>query len=296
MQTNNRKPRVPEFVSPRSDDECFRLFEIDSEYSGCSWHFHPEFQLGYVVSGVGERIIGDCVLAIEPGEIVLLGPNLPHVWRYDSTSLDQPIEAIAVHFRENFLGNDFMTKPEMRDLRLLLARASLGLQVVGQTRANLVPQIELLRKQSGFERLLNLLGILNIIARSREVLTLCSPVFQPVQAELEIGRLQRVFEYVKSNFDQPIDRDSAADLAHMSPSAFSRFFRSRTGVTFQSFVTDVRIGNACSMLLQPEVSITSVAVNCGFSELSTFNRAFRKLRNMSPGEYRARMETLSRFG
>jgi AraC-like DNA-binding protein len=207
--------------------------------------------------------------------------------------MNQPIEAIAVHFRENFLGNDFMTKPEMRDLRLLLARASLGLQVVGQTRANLTPQIELLRMQSGFERLLNLLGILNIIARSREVLTLCSPVFQPVRAELEIGRLQRVFEYVKSNFDQPIDRDSAADLAHMSPSAFSRFFRLRTGVTFQKFVTDVRIGHACNMLLHPEVSITSVAVNCGFAELSTFNRAFRKLRNMSPGEYRARMEILS---
>jgi AraC-like DNA-binding protein len=243
---------------------------------------------------VGERVIGDCVLAIEPGEIVLLGPNLPHVWRYDSTSMNQSIEAIAVHFREDFLGNDFLTKPEMRDLRLLLSRASLGLQVIGQTRAKLVPQVERLREQAGFERLLNLLGILNTIARSREVLTLCSPVFQPIQAELELGRLQRVFDYVKSNFDQPIDRDSAADLAHMSPSAFSRFFRSRTGVTFQSFVTDVRIGHACKMLLDPEIPITSVAVNCGFLELSTFNRAFRKLRNMSPGEYRTRMEALSR--
>lgn len=293
MQIRNKLPQVPGFVSIKRDDESFRLFEINAEYSGCSWHFHPEFQIGYVVSGAGERVIGDCVHPIEPGEIVLLGPNLPHVWRYDALNSRVPVEAIAVHFREDFLGNDFMNKPEMRDIRLLLSRASQGLQVVGQMRANLVPQMELLRTQSGFARLHVFLAILDTISRSRDVVTLCSPLFQPINAELDLGRLQRVFEHVKAHFDQPLDRDLAADIAHLSPSAFTRLFKAHTGMSFQTFLADVRIGHACRLLMDPNISITSVALNCGFEDVSTFNRTFRKQRKMTPSDFRMRMQSLS---
>lgn len=295
MNTDNGLSHVPGFVSVKRDDESFRLFEINNGYTGCSWHFHPEFQLGYVASGAGEKVIGDCVHAIEPGEVVLLGPNLPHVWRYDSPTMGVDINAIAVHFREDFLGGDFMNKPEMRDLRLLLARASQGLQVVGQTRQQIVAKIETLRAQSGFARLLTLLSILDTLARTREVFTLCSPLFQPLNAELEIGRLRRVYEHVKAHFDQPLDRDTAADIAHMSPSTFSRFFKAHTGMAFQEFVADVRIGHACRMLVNPGISITDVALDCGFADLSTFNRTFRKLRKMTPSGYRTRMLSICRI-
>jgi AraC-like DNA-binding protein len=283
---------VPGFFSVKREDESFRLFEISGGDSGCSWHFHPEFQLGHVISGTGERVIGDCIHSIDAGEVILLGPNLPHVWRYNPAEGGDDVDAIAIHFREDFLGNDFLNCPELRDLKLLLSRACQGLQVIGPTRQEIVPMLAAIRKQSGFTRLMTLLNILDLISHSRDVLTLCSPLFQPVQAELEMERLRRVCDFIKSNYHRPIDRDTAADIAHLSPSAFSRFFRTHTGLAFQDFVSEVRVGQACHLLLDPSHSITDIALDCGFGDISTFNRNFRRHRNMTPTDYRVRMQSL----
>lgn len=296
MKTKKTPLRAPSFASPKNESESFRLIEVNGGYSGCNWHFHPEFQLGYVVSGTGQRVIGDHVHDIEAGEIVLLGPNLPHVWHYDDKPGSQRVEAIAVHFQQDFLGPEFFNKPEASDVRLLLSRASQGLQVVGETRLALIPLLEQLRQQTGFARLLTMLTILDRIARSRDVMTLCSPLFQPVTTELELERLRRVLDYIKTHFDQPIDRDMAADMAHMSPSGFSRFFKSRTGMAFNEYVADVRVGHACRNLMDPRIPIMEVALNAGFADLSTFNRTFRKLRGMTPTEFRSHMQTLSHVG
>lgn len=295
-QSLSQTLRAPTFISPKAADESFRLIEVNGGYSGCGWHFHPEFQLGYVLSGAGQRVIGDNVHAIESGEIILLGPNLPHVWHYDCSPGKEPVSAIAVHFTESFLGADFFNTPEASDVRLLLSRASQGLQVIGETRLSLIPMMHRLRTQTGFPRILTMLSVLDAIACSRDVLTLCGPLFQPIGTDLEWERLRRIIEYIKAHFDQPLDRDTAADIAHMSPSGFSRFFKSRTGMAFNEYVSDIRIGHACRSLMDPRIAITDIALNCGFSDLSTFNRTFRKLRQMTPSEFRSRMLTLSRIG
>ncbi len=290
--SNQTMNRAQSFVSLHREDESFRLFEIDTESTGCSWHFHPEYQLSYVAAGTGERVIGDDVHSIEAGEVVLLGPNLPHVWRFETPCPDTIFESVAIHFRQDFLGSEFLDKPEMRDLRLLLSRAGQGLQVVGRTRERVVDKIEMLRRQMGLARLLTLLSILDEIARTREILTLSSPLFQPVRAELEVERLRHVYAFVKSNLNQPLDRNTAADIAHMSPSAFSRFFKTHTGMAFHDFVIEVRVGHACQLLVDPNRQITDVALDSGFADLSTFNRSFRKLRKMTPSEYRQRLRLL----
>jgi AraC-like DNA-binding protein len=296
MNSNPSAHQAPSFVSPACADESFRLIEVGGGYSGCSWHFHPEFQLGHVVSGRGQRVIGDHVHEIEAGEIILLGPNLPHVWHYDPSPESDTVESIVVHFRDNFLGADFFNTPEASDIRLLFSRASQGLQVVGETRELLIPMVLQLRRQTGFPRLLTMLSILDRISRSRDILTLCSPLFQPMGANLEMERLRRIVEHIKSNYAQPLDRDMAADIAHMSPSGFSRFFKARTGMAFNEYVADVRIGHACRCLMDPANAITDIALTCGFSDLSTFNRTFKKLRGMTPSEFRNRMHTLSHVG
>lgn len=292
----SRSSPAPGFLSVSRDDESFRLFEINGGQSGCTWHFHPEFQLGFVQQGRGERVIGDSLHAIEPGEVVLLGPNLPHVWRYEDQSEGHSIDALAIHFREDFMGNDFLNKPELLDIKLLLSRARQGLQVLGKTREEVARQLSLLRQQAGFERLLTFLSILNTIAQSREVITLCSPLFQPVDAQVDMDRLKRVCEYIKANSHRHLDRDAAADIAHMSPSAFSRFFKAHTGLAFQDFVAEVRVGHACHLLIASPRSITDIALDCGFGDLSTFHRTFRKLRRMTPTQFRTRMHVLSQRG
>ena len=294
MATPRIAPKTAPFRSPARVDESFRVIPIDQTYSGCHWHFHPELQISHTVRGMGERAIGDNLHFIEPGEVILLGANLPHVWRYDLKS--GPLEAMAVHFSEDFLGTEFLARPELRDVRLLLSRSCQGLQFVGQTRIQLAPMVQSLRNLSGMARLVQLLEILHLMAASREVLTLASAVLQPVAATLEKERLQRVCAFVDEHFQQPIDRDTAADLACLSPSAFSRFFKMHTGTTFQDYVSDVRVGHACRLLLTDQGSITEIAYKCGFEDLSTFNRSFRKRRQMSPHEYRTRMQQLSQIG
>jgi AraC-like DNA-binding protein/quercetin dioxygenase-like cupin family protein len=296
MVTTQRPTQVPVFCSQSGANESFRLIEVNETYSGCHWHFHPEMQVGHVIGGTGERAIGDSLHAIEPGEVILLGPNLPHVWRYDVDRSSARVEAIAIHFKADFLGAGFLDLPELRDVRLLLSRACQGLQFVGEIRKRLAEQLVSLRMQHGFERLLQFLQILHEMAGSREVVTLSSSITQPFAAELEQKRLQRVFDFVAGHFPEGINREAAADLACLSPSAFSRFFKAHTGLNFSDYVADVRVGHACQLLLQPQIPINAIALRCGFEDLSTFNRAFRKRRAMSPSAYRRRMAILSRIG
>jgi AraC-like DNA-binding protein len=293
METTLAHRRSGAFQTTPRPDESFRVIEIGSGYSGCSWHSHPELQISFVIRGAGQRAIGDSLHPIESGEIILVGSNIPHVWRYDRPSCEFEVEAVAIHFRKDFLGPDFFDTPEMRDVRLLLSRAGQGLQFVGHAREQLTPLLQSLRQLEGIERLLKLLAILNVMASTREVLTLSSVVLQPIAVELDQERLQRVCDYVATRFDGPLTRDLAADLACLSPSAFSRFFKTRTGCTFRDYVADVRVGHACRLLLDDDGSITEIAHRCGFEDLSTFNRTFRKRKNLSPNEYRARMRRLS---
>ena len=283
-----KRPRV--FESAHRADESFRVMEIDQSFSGCSWHFHPELQLCHVESGSGTRVIGDRVCGIEAGEVVLLGANLPHVWRYDKQQAE-PIHATVVHFEESALGADFLNKPEMRELRLLFARAGLGLQAFGETRLEIAKKISSLAALRGFSKILALLDILHRLASSPEVESISGSSFQPVASHIDAERLRCACDYIRENTHAAIDRDTVARVVHMSPSGFSRFFKTHTGMTFQDFVADVRVSHACQMLADGTRSITDVAYQSGFADVSTFNRAFKKFRDMTPSAYRRAIVT-----
>lgn len=279
-------------ASNLSSKEAVRVTAIDELYSGCSWHFHPELQLCHVAQGCGQRLIGDQFCDIEPGEVVLLGSNLPHVWRYDECKQGN-IEATAVHFDANVLGTDWLDSPELRDVRLLLTRASQGLQAHGTLRSLLVERIADLTNTTGLGRIISLLEILHIMSTSRDLRAICSTGYQPVAAQLDVERLRRACEYITEHCHEELTRDSVADLIHMSASGFSRFFKSHTGMTFQEFVSDVRISRACELLASTSMPVTEVALECGFGELTTFNRTFKRFRDTTPTKYRAMVGRLA---
>lgn len=273
------------FASPQRADESIRVIAIDESYSGCSWHFHPELQLCHVRSGTGQRMIGDRVCDIEQGEVIVLGANLPHVWRYDSRG-DGQIEATVVHFDATVLGSDWLDRPELRDVRLLLTRAQQGLQAKGELRSQVADRIEQLLTVDGLPRIIGLLELLHLMANSQEMKTICSTGYQPVAVELDVERLRRACDFINEHADKELTRDSVAKVVHMSGSGFSRFFKSHTGMTFHDFVADVRISRACQFLASTEMSITEIALECGFGELTTFNRTFRRFRDTTPSSYR----------
>ena len=281
------------FAAPRRADESIRVITIDARYAGCSWHFHPELQLCHVSEGRGQRLIGHRLCDIEPGEVILLGSNLPHVWRYDKTE-GGIVGATVVHFDADVLGNDWLSRPELRDVRLLLSRASQGLQAIGDLRPQLIERIAQLADSSGLSRMIGLLELLQLMSESREMRTICGTGYQPVAAQLDVERLRRACDFITENAHQALSRDTVADVVHMSGSGFSRFFKSRTGMTFQEFVSDVRISRACELLASTSFSITEIALECGFSDMTTFNRTFKKFRAATPSRYREIVAGLSK--
>lgn len=280
------------FASPVRADESVRVITVDETYVGCSWHFHPELQLCHVANGEGQRLIGDKLCPIEPGEVVLLGSNLPHVWRYEKNSRKH-VKATVVHFDVLVLGSDWLERPELRHVRLLLTRASQGLQASGRLRSQLAEGIEEICRLDGLERIIQLLKLLGLMAESRELSTICSVSPQAIVTNVDVERLRVACDFINQNSHEELTRDAVAKLVHMSGSGFSRFFKSHTGMTFQEFVSDVRISRACNLLGTTQLSITDIALECGFRELSTFNRAFKKYREKTPSQYRSLVNSVA---
>ena len=283
-------PNSPKlFASPAN--ESVRVTTVDALYSGCSWHFHPELQLCHVAAGRGTRLIGDQLCDIDPGEVILLGSNLPHVWRYDDSD-DGIIKATVIHFDASVLG-DWLNRPELRDVRLLLTRASQGLQAHGALRNQLIEGIADLADSHGLPRIISLLELLHLMSTSKELNSICSTGYQPVAAQLDVERLRRACDFITEHAHEELTRDSVADIVHMSGSGFSRFFKSHTGMTFQEFVSDIRISRACELLASTSMSVTEIALECGFGEMTTFNRTFRRFRDTTPSRYREMVEKLA---
>jgi AraC-like DNA-binding protein len=192
------------------------------------------------------------------------------------------------------LGHEFLKKPELRDINLLLARAKLGLEAQGATRSKATLLLRAMGEHEGFDRVLDLLSLLNLLAGSTELTTLCSSGFEPLAAEPEIERLRRVCEYIEAHFNEALDRDSLARIAHLSTSSVSRFFKAHTGKTFWEFVTEVRVGHACRLLVEGDDHVIDIALRCGIADGASFDRSFRRIKSISPREFRQLMREATR--
>jgi AraC-like DNA-binding protein len=274
--------------TPHREWESFHCEVVQGSGYGAQWHFHPEHQLTLVLKSRGYRVVGDNLTPLTAGDLVLVGSNLPHVWHQDEGGGRErnAVHAIVIRFRGDFLGDHFLQRPELEPVRLLLKRASRGLQISGRTRDSVASRIESLAEKKGLGRVIELLAILDELAHSREMKPLSSARFVPELKGTDQGRMEKVFRYIHANVSESIDRDEAAAHASLSPGAFSRFFKTRTGKTLPQYVNELRIGRACSMLAEADVKITDLALDCGFGNLANFNRQFQRVTGMTPKAYR----------
>jgi AraC-like DNA-binding protein len=278
---------------PPSVHESFRVLELRGPHYQCTWHFHPEYQLGLVLKGVGHRIVGDSVAPLEVGDVSLLGPNLPHAWQFEAPARSgQELHAIVVYFKEDAFGPEFFARPEAQRILRLLKRTGGGLQALGRTRREASQSMEALPSAEGFARVILLLEILQCLAQSEEVVPICSTGFVPKGPDKDGERLRKICDLIQQRLAEPLSRDEIAAQSHLSPAAFSRFFRARTGKTFHDFVNELRVGRACRLLGEGELNITEVAHACGFASLASFNRIFRRAKAVNPTLYRRHLELL----
>ena len=249
-------------------------------------HSHKNFELNYIVSGSGRRIVGDNISSFEKGDLVLLGPELPHSWEILESQKSIPPSCITTHFYENIIGSGFFNIPELEDVENLLKQANRGISFKGIKIKKIRAKLENLVRLEGLESYIELLNIFNDLLQVENFEYLASATDLPVKFTKDLDRINSVYEYVFLNIEEGVKLEDVADLLHMAPGSFCRYFKKKTNRTFTQYVKGVRIGIAAKMLIETEKSITQICYDSGYNNLANFNHYFKCLMNKTPSEYR----------
>lgn len=255
---------------------------------------HVNFEIALLENCIGKRFIGDHIEDFTGTELVLLGSYLPHCWQYYKLADPMvPPQAIVVHFFPDFLGKEFLEKPECTRLNELLAKAVRGVSFSGATIPVAKKIMQEMLYENGLSRISLMLRLLDVLAQSTDCQVLSSPYFNVVETSAEAQKINKVFEYIFRHFKEEITLQDAADLLHMSPPAFCRFFKARTNRTLIDFVKEVRIGHAAKLLLQGQHNVSEACYLSGYNNISNFNKHFKEVKGFPPREFMKRYEVNS---
>jgi AraC-like DNA-binding protein len=267
-----------------SINHSFQINHMKVEHFPSLRHFHPEVEILLVLQGTGNRFVGDSVERYAPGDLVMIGPNVSHEWCSDrNTGIS---EAIYILFNTEILGNDFWDLPESKIILKIIQQSGRGIKLTGKTRDEVDSLMRNIEASYGFSRIILLLSILEMIAFNGEYQYLASPVVENTINERDTVRLNKVYKYVIDNIQHEINLAKAASIANLSTAAFCRYFRKRTNKTFIQFLNEIRIGQACRLLVNENHSIAEICYTCGFNNISYFIRQFKRITGFTPLGYR----------
>ncbi|MEM6641421.1 MAG: AraC family transcriptional regulator [Bacteroidota bacterium] len=248
-----------------------------------AWHYHPHFELTYMIQSTGIRYVGDSMEAYDRGDLVLIGSNLPHC--YKTVESDLEVHCIVVHFEESALSGWF-DKPELTNIQWLLSRSERGISFSSKESLSLEPYFLRLTQEPPFERLLTLLSILNQLAKSPNQQLLAGVGFNSTLSDKASDRVSIINNYIKDNIHDRISVELIATQLGMSKAAFARFFKKTFGKVFTQHINEYKINLASKMLIQTELSISEIGYRTGFNNLTFFHRQFNRFQHMSPSKYR----------
>jgi AraC-like DNA-binding protein len=246
------------------------------------WHFHSEVELVHFEKGQGTQFVGDNIKRFQAGDVVLVGRELPHNWRFD----DSPsVDVRVAHFNEQFWGVSFLDLPENVQLKALLEKARRGLQVEGEAKYKVARLLEKLLDSEGITRMILLMQTMQVLAESNQLRSLASIGFEHNIGEAEHLRIDRIYEYSLRHFRRPIQLEEIAAVANISPNSFCRFFKSRTRKTYSRFLLELRVGHACKLLIENNLPIKQLCYESGFNNFTSFYKYFKLITGKSPLEY-----------
>jgi AraC-like DNA-binding protein len=253
------------------------------------WHYHPEVELIHFKKGEGTQFIGDSIKRFKSGDIVLVGAHLPHYWRFDDSYFEERSRVHAdvrvAHFCENFWGDNFLYLPENVNIKSVLEKARRGLQVTGKTKVRVAELLEKLLNADGSERIIFLMEALDTIANCKQLAALSSIGFKHDFVESENDRINAIYDYSLLNFKRKIQLEEIAAVANISPNSFCRYFKSRTRKTYSQFLIEIRVGHACKLLIENNLSIKQLCYESGFNNFTSFHKYFKIITGKSPLNY-----------
>ncbi|GAB3271994.1 AraC family transcriptional regulator [Larkinella harenae] len=277
------------FRVPTVDDRSFRVQVDDGPHFYDRLHFHPELQLTLIRESVGTQVVGDRIDRFRPYDLLLLGANLPHVFRNDPDYFtpDAPHRALSysVYLHPDHLKQTVFGMPELEHLDQLFHEARHGVRIRLAETSVLTTRMEQLHQLRPFEQLMTLLTVLDSMASDPRRETLSITAYEQARRPDDHQRIDNVFTYILNHYASSITLDEVAAQAHLTPSAFCRFFRLHTRKTFSQLLNEVRIEHACRLLQESKLPISQIAFSCGYTNLSNFNRQFKLITNLTPGQY-----------
>ena len=273
-----------EIILP-DEGSSFRLLHTKTTAEKFPWqyHYHPEYEIVCVLNGDGTRHVGNHFSTYENGDLVLMGPNLPHSgFGLNAHGIH---EEIVVQIKDEVFKESILTRPEMNDISLLLEKAKYGLWFYGNTKMKVTKKLKKLIKLSAFEKYLELLSALYVMAASNEYELLNPNVDISSLLKKNNSRLQNIFTYVEQHYNEEVNIKKVAAIANLSVPSFCNYFKKLMNCTFTDFINQYRIQRACA-LMQHEKSVTEISYDCGFNNVAYFNKVFKGIMKKTPTEYK----------
>ncbi|WP_445454745.1 AraC family transcriptional regulator [Flavobacterium sp. 25HG05S-40] len=262
-------------------------FEFEMPFFEFKWHYHPEYELTLIIKGSGMRLVGDSYLPFEAGDLVLLGPDIPHTWESDANAFDK-VAAVVIQFSAEFMANTMKIEAFYK-IKLLLHASVRGLSFSNLLTTEMQSQMRAITTEKGVRQITALFNVLdNLSFGNHEILA--SPFYAPNNSKENETRINTVFNYIKQNLTNTIQLEHAAASIHLTASAFCKFFKKMTGKTFSDYVNEIRIGYACTLITQTDKTIAQVAIESGFENQTYFNRVFLKKKNCTPKQFRMQLK------
>ena len=273
----------------RSVDLSFSVRRDQVPYVNNRWHFHEEVELVHFRAGEGVQFIGDSVKRFKAGDVVLVGANLPHYWRFDDEYFDETTmnsaDISVSHFMENFWGERFLELPENVKLKSLLHNAKRGIVLKGKTREYVAGLLDQLIDASGAQRIVLLMAALTEMATCNDIELLSSIGFNAEGVDIDEDRISAVIDFTKNNFQRKIELKEVAEVANLSQNSFCRYFKSKTGKTYSQYIMELRVGRACKLLIENRLCLKQLCYESGFNNFTSFHKYFKLIMGKSPLNY-----------
>ncbi|MEP7253952.1 MAG: AraC family transcriptional regulator [Ginsengibacter sp.] len=275
---------------PLSPDCSFLYMCWECNYFDKPWHFHKEYELVLIEKAEGTRFIGDDVSHFKEGNLALIGPNIPHLYRNSETYYKNKnivAKSIFIHFTDDFAGNSLFGLPEMKLVRRLLDKSSLALDIRGKVNHYVRQKLIYMQDENPAKRLLSLLDILVTLSTSRDLKPILSSGFTASNSK-DTDKINIVLQFIMESYMNEIYIEEIASKLNMSVASFSRYFKHHTRKTFSQYVTEIRISHACRLLMEDNYNISEICYLSGFENLSNYYRHFKKIVGVVPKDYKDR--------
>ncbi|HPG10115.1 MAG TPA: AraC family transcriptional regulator [Chitinophagaceae bacterium] len=276
------RPKL-ELLSHKRKNQSFVCYELTQPSFDFFWHYHPEYELTYIISGKGRRLIGTNYELFSEGDLVLLGPDLPHTWIVEKNK-KQLCKAIVIQFSKEFI-EPFLQFGELKDVKKMIARSVKGIHFIPGKNSEVAAMIKQMPQFPESRRLIQLLFILQKLTETKAI-SLNAAEFKTVKGDYTEHRMNKIFQYVQNGYRQTISLKKAASLIHLSESAFCKYFKRFCGKTFSDYVNEIRIMHACQLLVETDIPVSRIAYDAGYESLTYFNRVFLKKKKISPNKFR----------